>query len=279
MSKTAIAKREETNIVPAWMKDDAGLGTEAIGAGDVEIPRVKLMQALSPELDEYDDLKQGNFWHTLAELNLGQSVKVTPIFTDQRFILWRPRSSGGGILARADDGIHWSPSNQSFNVKLKSGKEVTWTTARTVADSGLDQWGSEDPTDANSPPAATRMYNIVLTFADRPDVSPAVVTLQRSAIKVARKFLGKMKITRAPSFGLIFEMKAVKDVNAAGETYWNYAFKADGMVQDQPQYLANRELYEYFKAQGINVKDLEGAQEDEVITSVQEATPAGSPAF
>lgn len=267
MAKTAVAIKEEASTsvaVPDWMRDQVGLGTESLGAADVEIPRVKLMQALSPELEEYNDLKKGDFFHTLAEKNLGTSVRITPIYIDNRFMLWRPRKSGGGILARADDGIHWNPPNGNYTVKLNSGVEVNWKTAPTVAQSGLDKWGSENPSDPSSPPAATRMYNVVVTFPDDPDMPPAVVTLQRAAIKIARKFIGKLKITRAPSFGLIFVMGAVKDSNSAGEEFYNYAFKGDGAVTDKATYDQNYDYYKYFKAQGINVKDLETAQEDEV---------------
>lgn len=108
------------------------------------------------------------------------------------------------------------------------------------------------------------MYNIVVTFPDNPDVPPAVLTLQRSAIRVARRFIGKLKITRAPSFGLIFEMSSVKDKNANGETFHNYAFKGDGFVTDKKVFDGNLELYKYFKTQGIQVKDLESAQDDAV---------------
>lgn len=265
MAKSVATVKEAP--LPAFMQEHVGLGTEKVGAGDVEVPRVKLMQALSPELQEYNELKAGNFFHTLAEQAFGNSVRITPIYVDQRFILWRPRSSGGGILARADDGVHWEPATGAYAVKLKSGAEVTWRTARTVSESGLDKWGSENPADPNSPPAATRMYNIVVTFPDMPDMPPAVVTLQRASIKVARRFIGKLKITRAPSFGLIFDMGSFQDVNNGGEKFFNFTFKAAGMVQDKDDYERNFEYYKYFEAQGVKVKDLEGAQEEDVPNS------------
>ena len=158
MAKQAVAVKDEPKqlVMPGFMAGEVGLGTEKLGAGDAEVPRIKLMQALSPELVEYD-IRAGNFWHTLAEENMGSEVRISPIFIDVRFILWRPRKSGGGILARADDGQHWSPPNGEFAVKLDSGKEVTWKTAPTVDQSRLAEWGSMDPSDTNSPPAATRM--------------------------------------------------------------------------------------------------------------------------
>lgn len=263
MAKQAVSVKEEAQLViPGFMQEQIGLGTERLGSGDSEVPRIKLMQALSPELQEYS-VRQGEFWHSLAEENLGKEVRVSPIFNDKRYLLWRPRKSGGGILARADDGINWSPSNGEFAVKLDSGKEITWKTARTVQQSGLAEWGSSDPADTGSPPAATLMYVFCMTFPDMPDMPPAVVTLQRSQIKVARRFIGKLKITRAPSFGQIYKMSSIEDTNAAGQKFFNFTFTKDGLIEDKAIYDSNFEYYKFFSTQGVNVKDLEGAQGDE----------------
>src|SRR5579864_1149163 len=100
-----LAVKEDTQVavIPDFMQEQVGLGTERLGSSDAEVPRIKLMQMLSPELEDHDDLKAGDFYHTLTEESLGKEVRITPIFTDVRFVLWRPRKSGGGILARADN--------------------------------------------------------------------------------------------------------------------------------------------------------------------------------
>lgn len=278
----AVAVKKENavqSVLPEFMQAQVGMGTEAVDASSAEIPRIKLMQKISPELEEYNFLKAGDMFHTLAEKSLGSEIRITPIYVDQRYILWRPQESGGGILARADDGIHWTPGSATFAVKLKSGQDVTWTTRPTVEASGLDKWGSSNPADPNSPPAATKMFNLVVTFPDDPDMPPAVVTLQRSSIKVARRFIGKLKITRAPSFGLIFKMKSIDDKNGVGQSFKNYFFQADGMVEDKEVYDRNFEFYKLFKAQGIQVKDLESAQEEDIPQEEPTEPAKGSPKF
>lgn len=277
MAKTTVAVKEtktEVALVPAFMQEQAGLGTENIGSSDVEVPRCKLLQKISPELDVFNEAKAGDFFHTLAEKSLGKEVRITPIYVDIRYILWRPQDTGGGILARADDGIHWSPADAQFEVELKKGgPKVTWRTAKTVAQSGLAEWGSSNPSDPNSPPAATRMYNLVANLPDYPDLPPAVITLQRASIGVARKLMGKLKITRAPSFGLYFKMSSVEDKNGAGQIFLNYAFTADGMVQDKDEYDRNYGLYSYFKAQGVQIKDIEGLQDEPTEVNSGEKPP------
>jgi hypothetical protein len=245
--------------LPAFMQHP---GLRGLGAGEVEIPRLKLLHASSRELAEFTNAKQGDFWHSLIDESSGSTVRICPIYIDWRFILWRPRESGGGILARADDGKHWTPADTEFTVKLKSGHEVKWRTAHTVAASRLDRRGSSNPSDPDSPPAATRMYSIVCSFPDRQDWPPAVVTLQRAAIKAATKLIGELKVLRAPSFGVIFEMASFKDKPPSGEFY-NYAFKMVGPVEDKAFYEENFAQFRFFMEQGLKVKDLEGAQEDE----------------
>jgi hypothetical protein len=251
--------------IPEFMKGMRGQGTENIGQNDIETPRLKLLQAVSPELEVFDDAKAGEYWHSISEISLGKSVRIVPLYIDMRAILWRPRWDGGGILARADDGINWSPSSGEFDIhpsKDDKKRTVRWVLKPTVADSRLLEWGTHDPNDPNSAPAATRMYNMAVALPDHPDLGLAVVTLQRSAIKVARKFLGKLKLMSMPSFGCYFNMGTARDQNPAGEVYQNYAFTAAGFVQDEDEFNSYKGLYESFKRMGLNVKDLESVQDE-----------------
>jgi hypothetical protein len=245
--------------LPGFARNYADLG--GLGVGDAEIPRLKLLQPKSPELTQFNNAKQGEFWHSLIKDRIGSVVLICPVYIDWRFILWRPQEAGGGILARADDGKHWTPADTEFTVKLKSGQEVTWRTAPTVAASRLDKRGSYNPSDPKSPPAATRMYSIVCSFPDMQELPPAVVTLQRAATKAATSLIDKLKVLRAPSFGVIVEMAALKAKSPSGDFY-NHGFEVFGPVTDKPFYEKNFARYRFFMQQGLKVKDLEGAQED-----------------
>jgi hypothetical protein len=244
--------------LPAFVLEHERLGRPV---DELEMPRLKLLQAASPELIEFNTARPGEFWHSQNNETLGSNVRICPVYIDRRVILWRPRELGGGILARADDGKHWEPADTEFSVTLKGDHKVTWRTAGTVAASGLDKRGSSNPSDPKSPPAATRMYSIVCSFPDRLDLSPAVVILQWAGIKVATKLIGALKVLRAPSFGAVLEMASFKDKSAAGEFY-NYAFEIAGPVEGRPIYEENFAQYRFFIERGLKVKDLEGAQED-----------------
>lgn len=254
----------DTNL-PAFMRNDADLGKENIRQQDMEIPRLKLMQGLSPELEQFDGLRPGHFFHPAAEFIFDGPFRAVPVYMDMRYILWRPRDSGGGILARADDGVHWSPSSGEFTVQLDKkdgGHTVTWRLAPTVQQSGLANWGTMYPGDPNSPPAATLMYNFLLAFPDEPDLLPAVLSFQRSSIKIGRRFNTKLKTVRAPLFGTVWEFSAVKDTNASGDNFFNLDVKGAGLVEDQNLYEQYKNLYDSVSNKGLSIKDIEGLQDD-----------------
>jgi hypothetical protein len=173
---------------PSYMGDDhAGAGTEGIG-GATEMPRLDLMQALSPQVQE-GNARPGDWYHTSAEENLGKEVLFVVCNSTRSAILWRPRPAGGR-LAVTTDMRSWNPSNAVFDdVVLSGGKTVTWETKGTVAESGLLEWGSLDPNNREAGGfAATEYVNILAFFPEHPTLFPAVISaFKRSGLKVGRR--------------------------------------------------------------------------------------------
>lgn len=269
------AKVEEKGTAlaaPDFMKQDAGKGTETLKSSDLEVPRLILLQSLSPQVTDGDE-RPGTFYHSVLERALnekGAPLRVVPIMVDVKYMLWRPRHEGGGILARADDGVHWSPANKTFAVKPYKDRPLTvkWTTARTVEESGLDKFGSMDPNDSESQPAAVKMYNFVVVLPDFPELGPMVLTMQRGGAKIGAKFSTRLKYGSddAPTFGQIFELTPKMDNTGSGDFY-NIGFDLVGYVEDATAYATYRSLYERFKSVGVKIRDLEGAQDDDASVS------------
>lgn len=261
-SSAALISRDDAPT-PAFMARDAGMGTENMSQADMEVPRLKLIQGTSKELQEYNDLRPGCFFHTAQEFIFDQPFLAVPIFYDKRYLLWRPLDDGGGILARSDDAIHWSPPNVKFTVKLDrkdGGQTVSWTTADTVAQSGLAEWGTQNPDDPNSPPAATLMYNFLFAFPEHPDLMPAAFTFQRASIKAGRRFITKLRTSRDPIFGRVFQVSPTDETNSTGKDFKGVSVTGYGKLQDEEVYNQYRALHESFAAMGIRLKDEEGLQ-------------------
>lgn len=259
-------KKSGQMVIPDFMKGDAGKGTEGWSSTDFEMPRLKLIQGISPEIQNYDGVKAGEFFHTTLEESLGDHLTITVLNHSKRYVLWAPRPpiDKGGILARADDAVHWNPPNAEFKVKVdKRGTEATWRTARTVIESRLADWGTYDPSDPKSPPAATECHVLVVAVDEHPEIGPVALMLQRSALPIARKLLGKIKFaaTRTPVYGQKYAMTSFVD-GPQDQQFNNYRFTAAGLIDDEDQYHAYKEMTETFAKVGVTVRDLETAQDE-----------------
>ena len=90
---------DETQVGVA---NEVPMGFEDEEAGDVLIPRVKVVQTLTPERKE-GLAEEGDIINSLT-LDKLNGKKFIPVFKFNNNIYWKERSDGGGILCRARDG-------------------------------------------------------------------------------------------------------------------------------------------------------------------------------
>lgn len=83
-------------------QNEAPMGFEDEDEGDMIIPRVKIIQMLSPERKE-KQASEGDIINSLTKDKLNGKVFV-PVFKFNSNILWKDRSEGGGIACHARDG-------------------------------------------------------------------------------------------------------------------------------------------------------------------------------
>ncbi len=277
--ETAVAVKKGGELTPNFLMSEDTLGICNIDSSDLTIPRIKLIHATSPEHID-NCVPAGNFYHEVTETDLGPELTIVPVMVKKAFVLWRPRwdRSGASLLARADDGIHWKPPEGEWQVLPYKGakKPVTWRTKKTVADSGLDLFGSTDPDNPDSHPAASRVINILCYLPDFPDESPAVFSMQRSQLKVAAKLLSNLKIAckkkKVNTFAYNILLESVRAENFEGEDYLNIKTKLNGFV-DEDTHSECMSIFEAFKDKDVVVK-MDDSQQGE---SEEEEAPEGSP--
>jgi hypothetical protein len=241
--------------VPGYLAQYAKGSLGNIDSTDRIIPRIKLMQAISPELQDFaDKAKAGQFWHTIAQENMGPTLRAIPIVIRKSYILWAPRNDDRGILARAMDGIHWDPPNAEFTVKPKgSPNNVTYKTCKTVAESKLDQFGTSIPGDNNSPPAASLTYNMMWFLPDFPELSPSIIINTRSSIKPMQQLLSRIDSKPVPHFCQLYNIGTVQQKGAEGP-YFNFTYTGAGFASQEQAAVCN-EFYERFSKGGWVAND------------------------
>lgn len=267
MAKTEVAVKPEEkddSQLPAYLQNTQVDNKDNFDQSDVVIPRIKLLQGLSAEVEQYDEAKTGEFWHTGLDISLGKSFKFIVGDRRKKYLLQAPIQDGQGILARSDDAKTWDKLGK-WQVKIKGQKNpVTWEiTDLDVEASGLTKWGTTIPDDEDSPPAATLFYDYLVELPDYPELGPAVVSLARSQIKKAKKGLNDKISMHAnngrPMQALLFEANSI-DESSDGQDYKNWMFKSAGFVQDKAVF---DRMVEYRGAlANIKIKD-EGAHESD----------------
>jgi hypothetical protein len=223
--------------VPAYLAGTkAGSQLAGIDQSDVALPSIRLLQLVSEAVTTFDDASAGIFWHTGFDKPLGQKIDFIICANRKKYMLMAPLTDGRGVLARADDGVHWTPSEGSFEVKLRNIKKpVVWTLKPTVEESGLASYGTSNPEDPDSPPAAVLMYEHLVILPDYPELGPAFFTFARSQIKkVRRELYPKIMLhgnAGRPMQALRFRAEAVEEKGPEGN-FFNVKFTSAGWASE-----------------------------------------------
>jgi len=266
----AVATVGDDQNMPAYVKEmgRTASGLQGLDSRDFILPRAVLLQALSRQVEAFEQAKVGKFWMTVIDQPLGDTLDIIVCSNKKRYLLLPPMGDSRGILARADDAKTWVPPEGEWTVQIKGVKQPqTWKiTHPDVRRSGLAEFGSSIAGDPDSKPAATLFYDYLVYLPDYPDLSPCLLSLARSQGKKAKDLNGKIEFRGKAMQTQRFRVTPIKDRNADGQEFWNLAFAYNGWATDQ----------EYAKCMAISerFKDYRAADEEE---QAREEDTAGGP--
>jgi len=198
MAKNAVAKVEQDLVVsemPDWMKDmgEDTRGNEGITKDDLVIPRLGLIQAISPEIDKNDPLflegaEQGMLFNTLTKA-LYDEVLVIPLMFEKQFLLWKDRKKGGGF------GGQFASEEEAAQALEGMEESQYWEILDT-------------PT------------HLCLVVSDGKPYEIAI-PMPKSKAKVSRQWNSVIRLNGGPRFSRVYKIKSVNDKNSVGEKFMN----------------------------------------------------------
>ena len=252
-----ITEPRSTNISEFLRKQSTGASFGNIDASDLKPPQLKLLAGQSPEvIDGIPGAVSGNFWMTILNQNLGQSVTGSPILLRKSYQVWAPKSAGSdqkGPLATASDGINWDVPNQSFDVRFPNNpRTYTWKLGRTVTETGAQKFGSSQDDDKSSKPIATLTYD-VLWLIDLPNGQRQLCVFKsaRTGVKPTQNFISTVKAQGIDQFYQRYRIVVQKKTGPTGDPYFTYDYQFVGEVESMEAATALRALYDQYAKSGF----------------------------
>lgn len=238
---TDVAVKEQNTAMAEYgaYADYAGAGFENQTSDDYSIPFLQILQALSPQLQENDSLRQGMIINTVTgEIFEGkQGIAFVPATTQHVYVEWKPREQGGGFV-----GIHEINSDVVAHAKAQSS-----------------EFGKYNTPEGNELIETFYVYGIALD--DDGNASEAVLAFSSSKIKKYKGWMTKAKTIQiplpdgrripAPLFAHRYRLKTVSEKNNKGQFFnWDVAF--DGANAVEARLLPDNPIFQA----AVNIKSM-----------------------
>lgn len=259
---TDVAVKEQNTAMAEYgaYADYAGAGFENQTSDDYAIPFIQILQALSPQIQENDALRQGMIINTVTgeAWDGKKGIAFVPAYTQHVYVEWRPREQGGGFV-----GIHEITSDVVAHAKSQSS-----------------EFGKYHTPEGNELIETYYVYGIALD--DDGNASEAVLAFSSSKIKKYKGWMTKARTIQiplpdgrrfpAPLFAHRYRLKTVSEKNNKGQ-YFNWDITFDGanavearLLPDHPVFQAAvgiKQLIEAGKARAAYESQTPGSGDEE----------------
>ena len=223
--KTEVAVKEKTEVaVPVNAANDYDSN---VGMEDIILPRVELLQALSPSVVD-DGMKPGTLVNNITKEDLGNPVKIVPLYLTKNWIRWKPRAEGGGIMWRSND-----PKDERVINETK--------------------WGAD-----GTKPLATAYLNF-LCLVEGQDM-PLILSFCNTSYKAGRKLLTLTKMVPGHIYNCQYDLTTSHRQNNLGSFYVFEVTKAGPSTSEQRENAA--QVQAMFAGKDLNFES-EGSQQTE----------------
>lgn len=215
-----LMKQGETALTEA----STPLGFEDDTMDDLIIPRIKVMQALSPEVQD-GKAKVGDIVNSLTLERLNDKVFI-PVCKFNNHVYWRDRNDGGGIICRAADGKTGQMEDGSVKYcaqcrlcefdNTKSGREAL--------------------------PKCTKYINFLGFFED--EMVPIILSFAKTNMAEGKKMYSMAKVSRQNIWNFGYKLTSKEKTKNANRWYIIDPVSAGQTSDDMRQ--IGMELYKQF---------------------------------
>lgn len=180
---------------PDWVDVNSAKGSEDVTANDIILPRIDVLQALSPQIKRsnpnyIEGAEQGQIFNTVSGEIYGSEIRFIPVVFKREYIVWQDRELGGGFrgaFATAEEA-----ERERRNLENPDSHEVVET-----------------------------HVHFVLILRDDGRLEEAVLSMAKSKRKVSRKLNSLVQMFPGDRFARVYKLTAVEVDGQKGE-FWNF---------------------------------------------------------
>lgn len=196
--KSVIGFLNTQDVLPAHLQKGTGAGNENVSADDMSIPRLDIIQQLSPQIDPssakyIEGAKLGNIFNSLSGDLYDQCFVINLLF-ENKFQVFKKRSFGGGF-----EGSFPTEAEAFAHLDGNSLSRTQYD----VSDTGIHKC-------------------LLLDENGLPD-QPVLIYMSGSKMKVSKDWNSaiRLKDPRADRFASVWTLTSVPEKNRQGQPYQN----------------------------------------------------------
>jgi hypothetical protein len=221
-AQTAVGFSTET---PDYIKPGTGRGSEEVGAKDLVLPRLEIVQALSPIKDTDPDIREGMMFNSATSENLGDTVYVIPVYYRMEYLIWKDQDEGGGFFGSF---ATMAEAEQKRAQVISEGEEPDFIE---IVD--------------------TPVHFCLMVDPAKPDMAQQiVVSMAKTKAKVSRKWNALIQIAGGDRFSRVYKITTFTDENKKGQKFKNFVVSPAGFPPKHLYEIAEQ-TYAMFKTQNV----------------------------
>jgi hypothetical protein len=223
MAKNTQKNTEGTEVattqaseVPAYIKQGgAARGSEGVGNEDLIIPRLEIVQSLSPARDKQSPMyiegaEEGLLYNTVTRELYGDKMMVVPVMFIKEYLVWIDRQTGGG-----------------FRGAFRSREDAAARAAEVQEKCEVIDTAT----------------HLCLMIHDNGNVEEVMLSMSRSKMKVSRTWNSLIRIKGGDRFARQYLVSSIGEKNQRGQSYFNFRVSDAGFPTEEI-YKRAEKLYE-----------------------------------
>jgi hypothetical protein len=196
----------QSDQVPDYVKQSAR-GSEQVGTEDLVIPRLEIVQALSPAVKPGDPgfiegAKIGMLNNSVTRQIYGTEVFVVPVSYTKMWLVWKDRKQGGGFY-----GSYHSPEEAKDAATTRAKEDKIDPSVLQIID--------------------TPQHLCLLMNKHSGKIEEIMIPMPRTKAKISRQWNSMIKLAGVDRFGRVYKVGTQNAKNAKGDFY-NFTVAASG---------------------------------------------------